>query len=197
MNIYSFNINYLPLVLYSLWWLFIFCFYLLKKQKSFKFLKLSLLVFLLVTLLSLVSQALEIYLSYHNSIFSDLLSRTDFYWIKVTRLIVTTSISAGLALFFSFFIFLFIKKTDQEVLDAFDGFLISFGLLVLGWPNFLLFLLLLILLAVLGSLIAVIAKKKSLNDRFVITPYIPLAFLAILWFGPYLASLTTLSKIRF
>lgn len=197
MDIFRFNINYFPQILYSLWWLFIFCFYLLKKEKSLRFLKLSLLVFLLVTLSGLVNRALEIYLSYHNSIFSDLLSHTDFYWIKVTQLIVTTSISAGLALVFSFFIFLFIKKTRQEILDAVDGFLISFGLLVLGWPNFLLFLFLLILLTILGSIISVLAKKKSLNDRFVITPYIPLAFLAILWFGSYLATITTLYKIRF
>ena len=198
MNIFLFNSDYLPLILYSLWWLLIFCFYLLKKEKSLKFLKFSLLVFLLVTLLGLASQALEIYLSYHNSSLKFLLpSHSDFYWTKVTQLIVSANISAVLALIFSFFIFLFIKKTRQEILDAFDGFLISFSLLVLGWPNFLLFLFILILLTVLGSIVSVIAKKKSINERFVITPYIPLAFLLVLWFGSSLATITTLYKIRF
>ena len=195
---YSFVSDFFALILYSVWGFFLFIFYVIKKETNQRFIKLSLLIFLLITILMITSQAFSLFNHYRQSSYLQyLLTRTDFYWVKVTRLMVSQVVSVFFALFFSLIIFFFAKETHQEIIDAFDFFLLSFSLLVLGWPNFLLFLILLLLMAMAGGLIQVARKKSNLQARFVLTPYIIPAFLLILWFGNFLAKLTFLDKIRF
>lgn len=195
---YSFVADFFPLILYSLWGFFLFIFYVVKKETNRRFVKLSLLIFLLMTVLVIASQALDLFLHYRQTPYLHyLLTQTDYYWLKITRLIVSQVVSVFFAFIFSLVIFFLAQKTQQEIIDALDVFLLSFSLLVLGWPNFLLFLILLLLMVVVGGLIQVVTKKSNWQGRFILTPYILPAFLLILWFGNFLARLTGLDKIRF
>jgi len=198
-NFYIFIINYFPLIFYSAFWLFI-CLYLLKgKFINRRFLIFSLLVFVFVNLLVVLSRALFRYLSLSSDEWGKYLlpPYSDFYLKEITRLVSSSVISALFVLILYFVLLFFSQKTRQEIIDAQDVFLISFASLILGWPNFLIFLFLLFIITFFGSILAVIFKKKNKTERFIITYYIPLSFLIVLWLGNYLAELTLLYKIRF
>lgn len=197
-NFYSFLSDFFPLIIFSLWGLFLFIFYVVKKETNQRFIKTSLLIFLLVTLSVIVAQSFSLFSNYYNSSFlKNLIFQTDFYWVKVTRLVVSQVISVFFALFFSLIFFFLARKTHEELIDALDVFFLSFSLLVIGWPNFLLFLILLFLMAVMAGLIQAAVKRNGFNQRFILTPYIIPAFILILWLGNFLARLTLLDKIRF
>ncbi len=101
------------------------------------------------------------------------------------------------ALWFFFLWYLFLRRGKGAMLDVQDVQLLVLGLLAVGWPAGLIFLATTFLLAVVGMIGLVILKKKSVNDRLIITPYIIPAAILTLFFGSWAMRLTHLDKIRF
>jgi len=93
--------------------------------------------------------------------------------------------------------FTFLKRKKEEVLDRYDILAIFLGAVIVGWPDVLVFLATIFALSLISMIILVIMRKKSLNDRLVITPFIFPSAIITLWVGPYLLALTHLDKIRF
>lgn len=83
------------------------------------------------------------------------------------------------------------------VIDGADITLLTLGMLTVQWPNMLIMLLLLFVLVLLMQIVLVAFKKRTINDRLIITPAIPLAVILTFLYGNYLAQLTGLGVIRF
>ena len=188
-----------PLFIYSAYWLFVFAFYLVRKERNYTFVKAGFLIFLMTNVLALAAWAFNQYLG----LSLDPLGRyylppySGYLFEKITGHINSAVISALIAFAFYLVIFAFARKTREEIIDAFDTVLIGLGLLIIGWPNLFIFLGLIFAFTLLGGLLTVIIKRRGLTTRFIITPYLPLAFLITLWFGPYLSSFIGLDKISF
>lgn len=101
------------------------------------------------------------------------------------------------AIWFALLWFIFLRRGKGMMLDVQDVQLLVLGLLAVGWPAGLIFLAATFLLAVVGMIGLVIVRKKKLNDRLVITPYIIPAAILTLFFGSWAMRLTHLDKIRF
>lgn len=93
--------------------------------------------------------------------------------------------------------YLFLKRGRGEMLDSIDVATIMLGAVAVGWPSTFIFLAISFALTVLGMIVLIIFRKKSINDRLIVTPFIIPAAILTLFFGPYLLALTHLDKIRF
>jgi hypothetical protein len=92
---------------------------------------------------------------------------------------------------------LFIRATGRRLADQRDVILIVLGMAVIGWPGMLLFWGMIFIISILAMIYLVVTKKKSAQDRLLITPYIiPAAILTLIFKIPLL-EITHLVKIRF
>jgi hypothetical protein len=89
------------------------------------------------------------------------------------------------------------KITRGLVLDIQDAGLLVFGSLISSWPEVFIFLFFVFALVVIVNLFLIIIRKRTVNDRFIITPFIPVAIILTIFLGSYLSQLTGLFKIRF
>lgn len=103
--------------------------------------------------------------------------------------------AAALLMYIMWFIFL--KRGHGGMFDALDLVLLTVGAIAVGWPAVLILLLVIFCLAILGMFVLVLLKKKSLNDRLIITPYIIPSAILTLVLGAYPLAWTHLDKIRF
>jgi hypothetical protein len=65
------------------------------------------------------------------------------------------------------------------------------------WPNMLVFLILVFVFILLVNLLLISLRRRTLQDRIIITPAIPLAVVVTLIFGQFIASWVGLDVIRF
>ena len=93
--------------------------------------------------------------------------------------------------------FLFIKRGNSSILDVSDIFWIVLGAGICGWPTIFPLLATIILFTIFGMLVLVILKKRSINDRIVITPFVVPAIVTSLLSSPWVLAWTHLDKIRF
>ncbi len=91
----------------------------------------------------------------------------------------------GLLVGFAFWVLA--RRTEGEVIDRDDVFLLTLCGLLTGWPNILLFLGVLFVAAVLIFVVKVLFRRRISNPRVVITPFIPLAGIPIVLWGDTLA----------
>lgn len=107
------------------------------------------------------------------------------------HIIYTSIIATVLWLFFAWIA----HKTQNKYLDHADALVLSFGILISGWPNLFLFLFLVFLFTAIWSLGAMLFKRTS-QLRIPITPFFIFAGVVILLWGDYLSQLTGLYAIR-
>lgn len=130
----------------------------------------------------------QAYLPPHGTYFFDQLAR------NVTPLLAGWVISGAVM---ALLLYVFVKRGGSLMLDQHDVLLITIGAAATGWPGVFIFLATLFALAVIGMIVLVIFRKKSIQDRLIVTPYVlPAAILTVL-FGSYPAAWTHLDKIRF
>lgn len=92
---------------------------------------------------------------------------------------------------------LFLRHGRAQFLDQRDVWLLILGAVSVGWPTVLIFLGLVFALSVLGMVGLILVKKRNLNDRLIITPFILPAAIITLFIGSYLLTVTHLYKIQF
>lgn len=96
------------------------------------------------------------------------------------------NIAAGLV--FGFLFWIFSRVTHGRVIDRDDVFLLTLSGMMVGWPNILVFLVALFVLGTAVYIVKRLAGPRVVNHRVIITPFIPLAALPILFWGDFLAS---------
>jgi hypothetical protein len=118
------------------------------------------------------------------------------YVLNVKRIvlqIVTVSIIALIVLVAGT---LFLRKTKGRLLDDADVLILCFGILVTGWPNFLIYLFLVFACTALWVLLIFIFNRKQLQERMPITPFFVVAGILMLFWGTALSQLTGLYALR-
>ncbi len=93
--------------------------------------------------------------------------------------------------------FIFLKRGRGKMFDVPDLVLVVVGAVAVGWPAVFIFLATTFIFSVAGMLVLVLLRKRSVNDRLVITPFILPSAIVTLFSGQYLLALTHLDKIRF
>ncbi len=93
-------------------------------------------------------------------------------------------------------ILLHIQKRRAYLFSKEDAWLLVFGVLISGWPNFFIFLALVFFFTVFFKLFMVMARKEKISDRIIITPAIPVAVITTIFFGAQFAVWTGLHAIR-
>lgn len=104
--------------------------------------------------------------------------------------------AAGLALFF-LLRWLSVKVFRPGLFQPQDLVLVTIGSVAVGWPAVLVFLAATFCLTIIGMIGLVILRRKTVNDRLVISPFIIPAAILTLVFKVQLLALTHLDKIRF
>lgn len=122
-----------------------------------------------------------------------------FYFLKTGISRIGSSVLASLliSLFFTGAFVTLLRWKRGHVIDGQDVFLLSLGMFTVQWPNLLIFLLLVFVLVLLIQVVLVAVKKRTVSDRLIITPAIPVAVILTLLFGNQIAVWTGLNVIRF
>lgn len=89
---------------------------------------------------------------------------------------------------------LYAKRTHYQKIDSADVLLFSFGTLISGWPNFLIYIGLVFLFALCGLAITQGIHKN--RDRMIVTPYFAAAGIVILFWGWELSRFIGLYALR-
>lgn len=89
---------------------------------------------------------------------------------------------------------LYAKRTHYQKIDSADVLLFSFGTLISGWPNFLIYIGLVFLFALCG--LAIMQGIHKNRDRMIVTPYFAAAGIVILFWGWELSRFVGLYAIR-
>lgn len=91
----------------------------------------------------------------------------------------------------------FLRRGGGKLLDGTDIGLLFFASVAVGWPSFLIVLGMVFILAIVWMIVLVILRKKTVQDRLVISPVIIPAAVLTLVFQSQLLMLTHLEKIGF
>lgn len=94
---------------------------------------------------------------------------------------------------FWFLASIYAHRTHYEKIDQSDVNILTVGICIAGWPNFLAFLAIAFLFSLLGLLIGLLTKKA---ERMIVSPYLLLAVVVIIYFGSWLSRVTGLYAIR-
>lgn len=121
------------------------------------------------------------------------------YSDKIYEIVGSAFQTFGLAVLFGLLvgiILFFIRRKWNYLLSPEENLLVAFGVMIAGWPVFLVFLALVFLLTVVRKALLVALHKEATSDRIVIIPAIPLAVIVVLLWGNQLAVWTGLYAIR-
>ena len=91
----------------------------------------------------------------------------------------------------------FLMRGRGMMIDGTDGALLVVAAAAAGWPGIFLMLAATFVLSILAMIVLVILRKKTLQDRLIITPYIIPATVFVLIFSDWLLAWTHLAKIGF
>jgi len=92
------------------------------------------------------------------------------------------------------FLAVYAKRTHYQKIDSADVLLFSFGTLISGWPNFLIYIGLVFIFAAIGLTVQRIVKKEV--SRIIVTPYFAAAGIVILFWGWELSRFIGLYALR-
>jgi hypothetical protein len=134
-----------------------------------------------------------------NPVTKRLLWPTSDYLVRHAMVDITSLIAgwgAGVVLLLGCGWF-FLRRGGGKMLDGMDVGLLFFASVAVGWPSFLIVLGMTFVLAIVWMVFLVIIRKKTLQDRLIISPVIIPAALITLIFQERLLTLTHLVKIGF
>ena len=171
--------------------------YLRKKEIKKRTVYFCLIAFLAVLAINLFTDSLLLYKNYQAGDFTKyyLPPYSNFYYLKIERIITSSLVNILTGLVVGIIFWLIMKITRGLLLDKQEVGLLVFGALIVGWPNAFIFLFFVFALVVVCNLLLIIIRRKSVNDRFIITPFIPVAIILTILLGNYLSHLTNLFKI--
>lgn len=89
------------------------------------------------------------------------------------------------------------RQKGQGWIDQSDIFLLVLSTAIVGWPNVLYFLAITFILALLWLIVLIIARRRTIHDRLVITPAIIPAALVSIFFQDWFNHFINLQRIRF
>jgi hypothetical protein len=112
----------------------------------------------------------------------------------IISLLVGWGASSAILLFLGWF---FVRRGKGKMLDASDVAQLFIASVAVGWPTIFIVYGMIFVLAVVMMIGAVLLRKKSLNDRLIITPAILPATIITLLVQDRLLALTHLAKIGF
>lgn len=181
-----------------IYWLLAF-FWFIKKQSYTK--RALIMLIILGSFLILCTVGNSIYVNYQSAYkSSDQLTKYISQYVfetRTDRLLTHWLASIGFALVMTLlFVWLWRAKRGL-VVDGADVTLLALGMVMAQWPNMLILLLMIFALVVVIQIVLVALKKRTINDRLIITPAIPLAVIITILFGGYLAAVSGLAVIRF
>lgn len=129
--------------------------------------------------------------------FSTYLLETRFYEEQLTRLAQYFFASAIAALVLWLLLMLFLRFSPRVFYDSTEAGMLALGALVSGWPAVFIFLAVVFLLVACAAVVHILFSRRTLRDRFVIGPMVPVAAIVAMWLGNTLVQLTGLDAIRF
>jgi hypothetical protein len=138
------------------------------------------------------------YIAYTDSIGTAYSTVNDYFY--------NTAISVYVSEFFGTLLFTIIlggltfllwRWRGGILVDGADIAFLILGMLSSGWPNMFIFLLTVFLMILVINLLLVAFRKRSIKDRFIISPAIPAAAILTILFGGYISALIGLDVIRF
>jgi hypothetical protein len=194
----KFIYDWLSLIVFSLVCLLLIFEYFRKKEISKKMVYACFIIFLIIMAVNLFLYSFIQYSDLKNGSLSKyFLPPYSNYYLNLLEKSITgyaVRLLTGLAVGFLFWFL--VRLTKGLVLDIQDVGLLVFGSLIAGWPDVFIFLFFVFVPVVLCNLFLIIIRKKTVHDRFIITPFIPVAIIITIFFGGYLSQLTGLFNIR-
>jgi|GEM_PF-4413204 len=92
-----------------------------------------------------------------------------------------------------FLLSLYAHRTNESKIDQSDVNILTFGILVSGWPNFFIFLMLVFVCAVIGM---IFFRLFAHSRRIPVTPFFVIAGTVMIYWGWTLSTLTGLYALR-
>lgn len=186
---------WIPKIFFVLLFIFIGYFGIRKKTISIRFI---VWLFILYVLERIVEVLVRVQLSFSQTLAEGYTSVAyKFYQSTLLPNLQSILVREGVIIIIAVIVwtllFLYAKKTNFQKLDTADVSIFAFGILVSGWPNFLLYLFIVFVLTLFGLLVSRIFKKI---DTMIVTPYFAIAGIIIIFWGWKLSELTGLYAIR-